>query len=91
MGLKSSIERVAEFLAPVTATTSLDVAANREHLRSGDPVRMRDGLRFLAEIGPAAHEARLEVESLLEHEDPEISALARQASESIGARAAPKG
>lgn len=79
MGLKSSIEKLARFITPVSATTDLDVAANREHLRSGDPSRMRDGLRFLAEIGPAARDARPEIEGLLEHADPEMAALATRA------------
>jgi len=83
MGIKSSLEKIADFVTPVSATTSLDVAANREHLRSGDPERIRTGLRFLAEIGPAARDARPEIEPLLEHGEPEIAALAVGALEAI--------
>ncbi|MEX1366964.1 MAG: hypothetical protein AB1Z98_27805 [Nannocystaceae bacterium] len=83
MGPKSVLEQVADFITPVSATPSLDVAANREHLRSGDPQRIRDGLRFLAELGAAARPARPDIEAMLHHDDPELAALAREVLEGL--------
>ncbi len=83
MGLKSTLEKVADLITPLSATTDLDVAANREHLRSKDPERIRTGLRFLVQIGPAAGEARPEIESMLDHPESDIAALAVTALEAI--------
>ena len=83
MGVKSSFEKVARFFSKVSQATSLDVVANRKHLRSGDSERIRDGLRFLAELGPTARDARSDVALLLEHGDPAIAQLAVQAMAAI--------
>ncbi len=77
MGLKSIIEWVADLITPIRATPELDVWANRDHLRSGDPRRIRLALGFLPKLGGHARAARPELEDLLKHEDAEIAAQAR--------------
>jgi len=83
MRIEAWLERIARFFTPVSATPSLDVAANREHLRSGDPERMREGLGFLAAMGPRAQAARPDVVALLGHHEPTIAALAARALRAI--------
>lgn len=77
MGVEAVIGWIAKLMSPCTETPSLDVAANREHLRSGDRRRILLGLRFLGELGSAARDAREELEVAAAHEDPEIAATAR--------------
>ena len=72
------------FMAAVSATPELDIAANLEALRSGDVARIKNGLRFLAAMGPRAMRAREEIEKHLGGSDPEISELAHAALRAIG-------
>ncbi|MCA9719379.1 MAG: hypothetical protein H6713_13035 [Myxococcales bacterium] len=84
---RSLLTRALEFFTRLHATPELDVTANLEHLDSGEPTRVRSGLRYLAMIGPPARRARSRVAALVDDPDPEVSALARAALDAIDGRA----
>ena len=85
MALSTSRSRGAlRFMTALSATPELDITANISALRSGDTARIKNALRFLAEIGPRAMRAHEEVEKHVGGNDPEITELARAALRAIG-------
>lgn len=75
--LLAPIVMLARVYTPVAATPELDVAANLEEIRSGEPERIRRALSHLLVLGPRGQGIREVVEELRDHEDQDIALRAR--------------
>ncbi len=82
--LFAPIEFVARIYTPVMATAELDVTANHQEIRSGDPERIRQSLGFLLELAPQAQRIRPVIEGLIDHEDLDIALRARDVIAAMG-------
>lgn len=61
----------------LTRSPDLDVAANLEQIRTGDPEKIRRALGFLLEMASYAREAQPIIEAPQDHSDLDIALRAR--------------
>ena len=77
-------EAVANFFSGLFASPGLDVTANHQAIRNGEPEEVRTALRFLLRLAPMARRIRPDIEALLEHEDRDIALRARDVLKAMG-------
>lgn len=75
--LMAPADMVSRIWAGTESSPDLDVAANIEQIRTGDPDKIRRALGFLRQLGPFAWRARPLLEDLQNHEDLDIAHRAR--------------
>ena len=82
--LLAPIYWVARIYSPVYASPQLDVGANLEQIRTGDPEKIRRALGFLLKLAPHAREIRPVIEALQDHKDRDIALRARDVLAAMG-------